>query len=279
MFSGRITPEELRGRLAPGGPWIDVVCLGKTDSTNSVAMEMAEAGAPHGTVVVADAQTGGRGRRGRRWLSPPGRNVYASLILRPGIPNAEASGLSLAAGVALADAAEAAGVPSLLKWPNDLYLGGRKAAGILVEAAAGPGGARYAVVGAGINVNMAEEEIPAQLRGKATSLRIHAGRGFSRAEVLALFLDAFARRYAEFSAGGFPAIHPAWERRDMLRGQRVLVLRAGKEARGVALGVSRDGALRFRPDGAGAEERLHSAEILEFEPILHEEAKGTGCFS
>jgi len=279
MFSGRITPEELRVRLAPGGPWTDVVCLGETDSTNGVAMEMAEAGAPHGTVVVADAQTGGRGRHGRRWVSPPGRNVYASLIVRPEIPNAEASGLSLTAGVALADAAEKAGVPALLKWPNDLYLGSRKAAGILVETAVGPGGARHAVIGAGINVNMAGDEIPAELAGKATSLRIRAGREFSRAEVLALFLDAFARRYAEFAAGGFPAIRPAWERRDMLRGQRVLVLRAGKEARGVALGVSRDGALRFRPDGAGAEERLHSAEILEFEPILHEEAKGTGCFS
>lgn len=268
MFSGRIAPEELLGRLAPGGPWIDVVSLGTTDSTNRVAMEMAEAGAPHGTVVVADAQTGGRGRHGRRWVSPPGRNVYASLIVRPEIPDASASGLSLAAGVALADAAEKAGVPALLKWPNDLYLGGRKAAGVLVETAAGPGGARYAVVGAGINVNMAEDEIPAELRGRATSLRIRAGRVFERAEVLALFLDAFARRYAEFVAGGFKAIHPAWERRDMLRGRRVLVLRAGEEARGVALGVAGDGALRFRPDGAGAEERLHSAEILEFEPIL-----------
>jgi len=242
-------------------------------------MEMAEAGAPHGTVVVADGQTGGRGRHGRRWVSPPGRNVYASLIVRPEMPVSEASGLSLAAGVALADAAERAGVPALLKWPNDLYLGDRKAAGILVETAVGQGGARHAVVGVGINVNLAGDEIPAEIRGKATSLRIRAGREFSRAEVLALFLDAFARRYAEFAAGGFKAIHPAWERRDMLRGRRVLVLRAGEEARGVALGVAGDGALRFRPDASGAEERLFSGEILEFETILSREAKDTGCFS
>jgi len=267
MLYGRITAEGLLERLAPGGPWIDVICLDATDSTNSRAMAMASAGAPHGTVVVADEQTGGRGRQGRRWISPPGRNVYVSLLVRPEIPNATAAGLSLAAGVALADAAESAGVPALLKWPNDLYLGERKAAGILVETAPGADGARHAVIGAGINVNMTEDEIPADLRGKATSLRIRAGREFSRVEVLTLFLDAFARRYGEFAAGGFPAIHPAWERRDMLRGRRVLVRRSGEEAWGVARGVDADGALLFRPDGAGAAERLHSAEIVDFEPI------------
>lgn len=268
MFCGRITPEELRGRLAPGGPWTDVVCLDATGSTNSVATAMAEAGAPHGTVVVADEQTGGRGRHGRRWVSPPGRNVYVSLLVRPEIPNAKTAGLSLAAGIALADATEKAGVPALLKWPNDLYLGERKAGGILVETASDAGGTRHAVIGAGINVNLPEDEIPAEIRGKATSMRIRAGREFSRVEVLALFLDAFASRYGEFLAGGFPAIRPAWERRDMLRGRRVLVRRAGEEAWGVARGVDGDGALVFRPDAAaGADETLHSAEIVEFEPI------------
>lgn len=244
-----------------------MVCLGVTDSTNSRAMALASAGAPHGTVVVADGQTGGRGRHGRRWISPPGRNVYVSLLVRPEIKNAMPPGLSLAAGVALADAAESAGVPGLLKWPNDLYLGDRKAAGILVETASGADGARHAVIGVGINVNLSEDEIPAELRGKATSLRIRAGRAFSRVEILARFLDAFARRYGEFLAGGFPAIHPAWDRWDMLRGRRVLVLRSGEEAWGVANGVSADGALMFRPDGAGADEKLDSAEIVEFEPI------------
>jgi BirA family biotin operon repressor/biotin-[acetyl-CoA-carboxylase] ligase len=265
MICGRITPEELKERLAPGGPWVECVCLGETDSTNSRAMEMASAGAPHGTVVVADAQSGGRGRFGRQWISPPGKNIYASLLLRPEIPNAKAAGLSLAAGVALADAAAGAGVPALLKWPNDLYLGERKAAGVLVETASEGDVLRHVVVGVGINVNLSEGELPEGLRGKATSLRIHAGRTFPRAEILARFLDAFAARYAEYVAGGFPAIRPAWERSDMLRGRRALLRRSGEEAWGVALGVDADGALLFRPDGTAADETVHSAEILEFE--------------
>jgi BirA family biotin operon repressor/biotin-[acetyl-CoA-carboxylase] ligase len=265
MIYGRITPEGLRGKLAPGGPWVDVVCLDATDSTNSRAMAIAEEGAPHGTVVVADEQTGGRGRFGRRWVSPPGRNIYASLLLRPEIPNARAPGLSLVAGVALADAVEAAGVPALLKWPNDLYLGERKAGGILVEAASDAERVRHVVIGAGINVNLAEDEIPAELRGKATSMRIRAGRTFPREALLASFLDAFAGRYGEFLSGGFPAVHAGWERRDFLRGRRVLVRRGEGEAWGAAHGVDAGGALLFRPDGSDAVERVISGEIADFE--------------
>lgn len=267
MVYDRIAPEELRGNLASGGPWVDVVCLDAVDSTNSRAMAMADEGAPHGTVVVAEEQTAGRGRFGRRWVSPPGRNIYVSLLLRPEIPNARAPGLSLVAGVALADAVEGEGVPASLKWPNDLYLGERKAAGILVETATGSEHVRHVVIGAGINVNLAEYEIPAELRGKATSMRIRGGRDYPRVAVLASFLDAFARRYREFLAGGFPAVHADWERRDFLRGRRVLLRRAEGEAWGVARGVDADGALLFRPDGSDAVEPVHSGEVVEFEPM------------
>src|SRR5512134_797669 len=119
----RIDDGGLRGALRSDFPWGDIAILAVTDSTNRVAMEMAESGAPHGTVVVADAQTAGRGRRVRRWVSPPGKNLYVSLLLRPPVPTVEAPRLSLVAGVALADAIEALGVPASLKWPNDLYLG------------------------------------------------------------------------------------------------------------------------------------------------------------
>jgi BirA family biotin operon repressor/biotin-[acetyl-CoA-carboxylase] ligase len=265
MVCDRIIPAELSARLRPGGPWTDVVCLDATDSTNTRAMAMAEDGAPDGTVVVADQQTGGRGRLGRRWVSPPGRNIYVSLLLRPGVPNPEAPRLSLAAGIALAEATEAAGVPCSLKWPNDLYLGGLKAAGILGEMASGAGNVRHVVVGVGVNVNLREDEIPVELRGKATSLRIHAGRTFPRVELLARFLDAFAQRYREFLTGGFPAVHPGWARRDFLRGRRVLIRFPGGEAWGTARGVDEEGALLFRRDGSDAVERVHSGEIADFE--------------
>src|SRR5512143_704887 len=185
----RIDESELRETLRLGRPWTGVVCLAVTDSTNRVAMEMAENGAKHGTVVVADAQTAGRGRMGRRWVSPAGKNLYVSLLLRPSVPTVDAPQLALVAGIALADAVEEVGVPAFLKWPNDLYCGGRKAAGILAEMASDPDGVRHVVIGVGLNVNMEETDIPSDLRDKATSLRIHAGRVFRRVDVLARLLD------------------------------------------------------------------------------------------
>ena len=179
-------------RSASTRPPVDrLVCLAVTDSTNRVAMEMAENGAKHGTVVVADAQTAGRGRMGRRWVSPAGKNLYVSLLLRPSVPTVDAPRLALVAGVALADAVEAVGVPAALKWPNDLYCGGRKAAGILAEMASDPDGVRHVVIGVGLNVNVVEDDFPPDLRGTATSLRICAGRAFRRVDVLARLLDAF----------------------------------------------------------------------------------------
>src|SRR5512141_342585 len=212
-------------QLRPSGPWTDVVCLDVTDSTNRVAMEMAECGAPHGTIVVADEQTAGRGRMGRRWVSPAGKNLYVSLLLRPAVPTVDAPRLALVAGVALADAVETMGVPASLKWPNDLYCGGWKAAGILAEMASDPDGVRHVVIGVGLNVNMEKTDFPPDLRGTATSLRIRAGRVFRRVDVLARLLDAFGTRYAEFIVGGFSSLHEGWDRRDFLRGRRILLRR------------------------------------------------------
>jgi len=260
----RIGVEEVREALRPGLPWTDMVCLAVTDSTNRVAKEMAENGAPHGTVVFADAQTAGRGRMGRRWESPAGKNLYVSLLLRPSVPTVDAPRLALVAGVALADAVEALGVPAALKWPNDLYCGGRKAAGILAEMASDPDGVRHVVIGVGLNVNVVEDDFPPDLRGTATSLRIRAGKVFRRVDILVRLLDAFGARYAEFIRGGFASLRDGWDRRDFLRGRRVLLRRQGGEGWGTADGLDMVGALRFLPDGGPAIESVHSGEILDF---------------
>ena len=260
----RIDREELRGALRSGFPWGDIVILDLTDSTNRVAMEMAENGAEHGTVVVADEQSAGRGRMGRRWVSPAGKNLYVSLLLRPPVPTVDAPRLALVAGVAIADAVEAAGVPGSLKWPNDLYCGRRKAAGILAEMASDLGGVRHVVIGVGLNVNMEASDFPPDLRSSATSLRIRAGREFRRVELLARMLDAFGTRYAEFIGGGFAMLREGWDRRDLLRGRRILLRRQGGEGWGTADGLDAAGALRFLPDGGQAIESVHSGEILDF---------------
>jgi len=260
----RIDEGELREALRLSFSWGDIVILAVTDSTNRVAMEMAENGAKHGTVVVADAQTAGRGRMGRIWVSPAGKNLYVSLLLRPSVPTVDAPQLALVAGVALADAVEAVGVPVALKWPNDLYCGGRKAAGILAEMASDPDGVRHVVIGVGLNVNMVETDFPPELQDTATSLRICAGRVFRRVDVLARLLDAFGTRYAEFIGGGFAALRDGWDRRDFLRGGRVLLRRQGWEGWGTADGLDTVGALRFLPDGGPAVESVYSGEILDF---------------
>ncbi|HSQ15566.1 MAG TPA: biotin--[acetyl-CoA-carboxylase] ligase, partial [Candidatus Binatia bacterium] len=146
----------------------------------------------------------------------------------------------------------------------DLYCGGRKAAGILAEMASDPGGVRHVVIGVGLNVNAEEDDFPPDLRGAATSLRICAGRAFRRVDVLARLLDAFGTRYAEFIGGGFAALRDGWDRRDFLRGRRVLLRWQGGEGWGTADGLDAAGALRFLPDGVPAIASVHSGEILDF---------------
>ena len=257
--------EELSARLPKDTPWRDFEYYAVTDSTNTRAMELAERGASHGTVVCADAQSAGRGRRGRVWVSPPGINLYLTLLLRPPVEAVLAPRLTLVAAVALAQGIEdAAGVECRLKWPNDLFLGGRKAAGILAEMAADPDGVRHVAIGVGVNVNGSAADFPEELRKIATSIRIESGRRFARVDVLAAFLDRFATAYGVFLASGLPPLLPEWERRDLLAGKRVLLRRGAEMIAGVAQGIDGDGALRFLPEGADLPEAVHSGEIIEF---------------
>ncbi|MFB6263938.1 MAG: biotin--[acetyl-CoA-carboxylase] ligase, partial [Bradymonadaceae bacterium] len=158
----------------------------KVESTNDLALEAADRGAEAGRCWVADHQTKGRGQRNRdgernRWFSPPDANIYASLLLRPDLEPSRASAMSLAAGVALAGAIESRGEVELwIKWPNDLYIGERKLAGILTEASTADGELSAVVVGFGLNVNATEEQFEGELAGRATSLRAETGRRWDR---------------------------------------------------------------------------------------------------
>lgn len=262
----RIEEKELISRLPPASMWNSFHLFSVTDSTNIRAVHLAEAGAPHGTVLCADSQTGGRGRLGRSWESPPGVNLYISLLLRPPIDPREAPCLTLVTAVALADAVEeAAGMSAALKWPNDLYLRGRKAAGILAEMSADPDRLRYVVIGVGLNVNADREDFPVALRSKATSLKRETGRPHRRVELLARFLERFEEAYGMYRSGGLPALLPRWNRRCLLAGKTVLLRHGEQDLRGTAVRVDEEGALVFRPEGTGATRRIHSGEILAIE--------------
>ena len=202
----------------------------RTDSTNERAKALAVAGAPHGTLVTADEQSAGRGRQGRVWTAPPGRALLASLVVRRLAGGHEL--LPLAAGVAVCEACErAAGVECALKWPNDVWIEGRKVAGILLEGRPHEG---WAVAGIGINVLTAPEEFPEELRASATSLAA-AGATASVKEVLEALLAALSARLADAPAD----VLAAWDARDALRGREV----RWEDGQGVAAGIAESGAL------------------------------------
>ncbi|MDQ7041835.1 MAG: biotin--[acetyl-CoA-carboxylase] ligase [Rhodothermus sp.] len=238
-------------RLRPGSPAPHLLrsCLrgrfgrayrymGRTTSTQDELRAWAEAGAPEGAVVLAEQQTGGRGRRGRRWISPSGAGLYFSVLLRPRLPLTELLRLSLAAGVALAETAEIGG----LKWPNDLLApDGRKLAGVLLEADLRGEDVRFLLLGIGLNVHAAP------LPPEATYLEAYRP-GLRRVDLLATLLDRLEYWYNRLAEAD--AICAAWRRHSYTLGQPVRIETASGRIEGMAEDVEPSGALRVRlPDG------------------------------
>ena len=214
----------------------------RIDSTNDRARELASRGAPHGTLVTADEQTAGRGRQGRSWTAPAGSAVLMSLVLRD-LEERHAL-VPLAAAVAVSEACEeTAGVSCRVKWPNDVWIDGKKVAGILVEGRPQEG---WAVLGIGVNVSTRAADFPPELRGTATSL------GTASAEdVLAALLRGLDRRLGDDP----DSILGAWRERDALRGAQV----RWNDGQGRAAGITDDGALLVEMEDG--QEILQAGEV------------------
>ena len=181
------------------GSWAgrEILYLDEVDSTNTAAKKAAENGAVHGTLVVSERQTGGKGRRGRAWDSPRGTGIFMTLILRPNMAPVHASMLTLVAALAVADGIrECTGAESLIKWPNDIVMSGKKICGILTEMSADPDCINYVAVGIGINVNM--EEFPEEIRGVAASIFTETGKKTKRSLLISAVMAAFERYYEVF---------------------------------------------------------------------------------
>ncbi|MBI4166458.1 MAG: biotin--[acetyl-CoA-carboxylase] ligase [Acidobacteria bacterium] len=234
----------------------------RTDSTNSVAMALASKGAEHGTVVVAEEQTAGRGRLGRVWHSEKSAGIYVSVILRPPLAPSAAPVLTLMAGVAVHQAVEiAAGVTADIRWPNDVLVGGKKVCGILTEMSAELDRLHAVVLGIGINVN--HREMPGQLKAIATSLRMETGRAVSRALVLVTLLKELEKQYQMILLEGGQAAASRWAAASTFaEGKPVRVLTGTGEYQAVTAGLDARGALRVRR-GDGREETLVAGEIVE----------------
>ncbi len=218
--------------------------LKTTVSTQNVAREEAERGAPDGTAVLAEEQTSGRCRIGRSWVSPAGQNLYLTLVMRP--PARRLRLLSIVSPLAIAEALEeAVGLSSRIKWPNDVIVGGRKIAGILIETELAGDAVKYALVGMGLNVNFDVETQP-EIADIATSVRRERGRDASREELLAALLNAFEARYAEALEGDGP--FRAWRSRLETLGQQVQATLGDRVEAGIAEDVDDEGNLLVRRD-------------------------------
>ena len=244
-----LTPDLLRKRMKGNSFGKRVFHFFKTDSTNRVAMELGYSGEPEGTVVLAEAQSAGRGRSGRIWHSEKGTGLYFTILLRPRLSPAQAPLLTMLAGLSAQTAIAAqTGLVAELKWPNDLLLGGKKLGGILTEMHAEPSAVRFVIVGIGLNVN--QEKFPSELSSTATSIRKESGKLSYRLELLARLLTQFESDYNRFLRDGPAFVVERFESvSSFAKGRRVRVDTGTESYAGVTAGLSPDGLLLVQRDG------------------------------
>lgn len=233
-----------------------IVYLPSVDSTNRRARQLAAEGAPHGTLVIADEQTAGRGRRGRGWISPAGEGVFMSLILRPQSHPSEVARLSMQTALAVALAiAQTTGLDARIKWPNDIVCGGRKVCGMLLEMNADEQAVHDVVAGIGINVH--QTQFAPEIEKTASSLDLLSGQRVCRAALVRAFLEAFERAEALAAQG---ALMDAYRARSATLGQRVQVIAPAGSFTGTALAVTDSGSLIVE-DEEGQRREVLAADV------------------
>jgi BirA family transcriptional regulator, biotin operon repressor / biotin---[acetyl-CoA-carboxylase] ligase len=258
-----LSEMRLRDYLGPCPIGSAVRILEEADSTNSILAAWNAQGAPHGAAVFADRQTAGRGRLQRSWFSPPGLNIYTSILLREhgdeGVQK-----LVYLAGVAVAETViRLSGISPFLKWPNDVLAAGRKLCGILCERHEGKNGPAV-ILGIGLNVNAGETDFPADLRPIATSMKIESGRSYDRVEVLAELYKEIERFYISFRRGPSPLIE-RWKTLADFPKIRYEVAASGGSVAGLAVDIDPEGALVLRKSD-GSIVKIFSGDVLKHNP-------------
>lgn len=240
-----------------------ILRLDEVGSTNTLVMETPAYLENHGLVVLARHQTAGRGRIGRKWVSLPDAQLQFSVVLHPPLPREELPVVSLLAGLAVAEALEAAlGLAPVLKWPNDVLLEGRKVCGILMELKQGAQGGLRLVVGIGLNCLGGEEGFPPELRDRLTTIEQAAGRPVDKEAVLQAVLAALQAWYDRLTAGGRPALLDAWERRSDMIGKTLRYPTPAGPREGRAAGLTEEGYLLIETAEGGR--HIHAAGEVEW---------------
>lgn len=260
-----LSESEIASRLTTEWAGKKICYYDVTGSTNNDAKRLGEEGTPHGTVVVADVQNAGKGRRGRGWQTLPGTALAFTLLLRPVFAADKASMITLVMALSVAQAVEKmAGVAATIKWPNDIVVSGRKICGMLTEMTMTPemDEIQYIVIGAGINVNNASpEEFAEDIRDKATSLRIETGRLFNRAELLNEILNRFEANYEIFlKTLDLSGLKEDYQKRLQGVGGEVRVLDPAGEYTGVSQGIDDSGELIVMKEN-GETVRVYAGEV------------------
>lgn len=253
--------DAILNALSPDYPWADRFHYFNTvDSTNNYLKRQALLGAPHGTVAVADCQTGGKGRLGRSFQSPGGVGIYLSMLLRPDCPQEQLMHLTCAVGTAMCDALEeAAGVRLGIKWTNDLVCEKRKLSGILVELLNDTQGKLCVIIGIGVNCCQQLTDFPEELRDRAGSLAMVTGRRIDRPKVAAAMMEALANMDRNLLTGK-EAMLEQYRRDCVTLGQKISVVRGDEIRHGTALDIGNDGDLIVRFDD-GHTEAVSSGEV------------------
>lgn len=255
-----IHAEEIKSRLKTRYWGQETLFFEEVDSTNNVAKKMAEEGAPHGRLVIAEIQNAGKGRRGRSWSSPKGTGIWMTFILRPQITPQAASMLTLIAAMAVRKAIYTEmHFETVIKWPNDIVAGGKKLCGILTEMSAEPEWINYVVVGIGINANT--EEFPDDISSVASSLLIETGKKVERSRLVAAFGNAFEEYYNQFmEKGNMELLTDEYNSCLANYNNQVKILGPAGECVGVSKGINYLGELLV-DDDEGREHVVRSGEV------------------
>ncbi|GKU79508.1 biotin--[acetyl-CoA-carboxylase] ligase [Paenibacillus sp. L3-i20] len=241
----------------------NIICFEEVKSTQDLARSLAEDGALEGTLVIAEKQNGGRGRMGRGWVSPQGKGIWMSMVMRPSVPIHCAPQLTLLTAVALCRSLKRiTNLPIGIKWPNDLLIDGKKISGILLESAAEDERLKYIIAGIGVSVNLLESDYPEELFSRATSLRIAGGQAFNRTAIIAEFLKDWEQLYDLFQQEGFQPILALWESLSVSIGKTVKLITPQGELVGVPVGLEESGAIRIKRED-GSIVAIFSAEMGE----------------
>ncbi len=234
----------------------------EVDSTNVIAKKLANEGKPEGTAVVAEFQRAGKGRLGRKWVSPKGSGIWLSLILRPPMLPTNAPQLSFVIAVGMVRALKnTTGLDIKTKWPNDILIDRKKVAGILTEISAEMERINYIVVGIGVNVNQRVEDFPIEFRDKSISLRLaNQGQSLSRVKILQGILEEMERVYNNYLEEGFEPILEEWKNNSITIGEEVQVIMGEERFNGVAIDIDKDGSLLVKKDN-GEVERIIAGDV------------------